>query len=247
MKKHMFTIALVSCSLVYFISCSDKDDTTTTGTCSDGIKNQTETAVDCGGTCAACPTCTDGVKNGTETGVDCGGTCTACVSCSDNIQNQGETGVDCGGPCPACPVSCSDGIKNQSETQIDCGGPNCPPCPTATMTCQVNSVNWAATATGFPTIVHNGGIYVLSGVQLANNTTINITLGTAPHTNSISLDNFNATYLISGTTNWGGSGTLDITTWNQTTHRVSGTFFFLTNGTIPYDITSGTFTNVYYN
>jgi len=78
------------------------------GTCSDGVQNQNETGVDCGGVCTACavaPTCSDGIRNQNETGVDCGGVCTACVvapTCNDGIQNQSETGVDCGGVCPAC-------------------------------------------------------------------------------------------------------------------------------------------------
>lgn len=52
-------------------------------------------------------TCSDGVKNQDETGIDCGGVCTACVveTCSDGIQNQDETGVDCGGVCTACPIN----------------------------------------------------------------------------------------------------------------------------------------------
>jgi hypothetical protein len=61
------------------------------------------------GNCSDCPTCSDGVKNGTETGVDCGGTaCIACPiqpSCNDGIQNGTETGIDCGGTCAACPVA----------------------------------------------------------------------------------------------------------------------------------------------
>ena len=78
------------------------------------------------------PTCNDGIQNQGETGVDCGGPCPACnatPTCNDGIQNQGETGVDCGGPCPACNTSptCNDGIQNQGETGIDCGGP-CPAC-----------------------------------------------------------------------------------------------------------------------
>jgi len=57
--------------------------TTPTPTCSDGIKNGTETGIDCGGSCPACPTtptCSDGIKNGTETGIDCGGSCPACAT-----------------------------------------------------------------------------------------------------------------------------------------------------------------------
>jgi endoglucanase len=65
-------------------------------TCTDGVKNGTETGVDCGGSCAACPTtpsCTDGVKNGTETGVDCGGSCVACstAGCAAFVQPMAGT------------------------------------------------------------------------------------------------------------------------------------------------------------
>ena len=78
--------------------------------------------------CEYVPTCFDGIQNQGETDVDCGGPCPVCLpqaSCSDGIQNQGETGVDCGGPCQACNVAptCSDGIQNQNETGVDCGGP----------------------------------------------------------------------------------------------------------------------------
>ena len=48
-------------------------------------------------------TCSDGVKNQGEQGIDCGGPCPgACASCADGIMNQGETAVDCGGPCDPC-------------------------------------------------------------------------------------------------------------------------------------------------
>jgi len=79
--------------------------------------------------CAAGGTCSDGVQNQGETGIDCGGPCPACLpTCSDGIQNQGETGIDCGGPCGPCPT-CNDGIMNGDETGIDCGGMTCPACP----------------------------------------------------------------------------------------------------------------------
>ncbi len=103
-------------------------------TCTDGILNQDETDVDCGGVCEACvvipeATCSDGILNQDETDIDCGGVCEACVvapTCTDGILNQDETGVDCGGVCEACVVvpeeTCTDGILNQDETEIDCGG-----------------------------------------------------------------------------------------------------------------------------
>jgi len=61
-------------------------------------------------------TCNDGIQNQGEAGVDCGGPCEACQvdpTCSDGVQNQGEAGIDCGGPCEACdadgPISSQPG------------------------------------------------------------------------------------------------------------------------------------------
>ena len=74
--------------------------------------------------------CEDGIQNQGETDVDCGGpNCDPCVSCNDGIWNQNEEDVDCGGVCPPCP-SCVDGVQNGNETNIDCGGPDCAPCGT---------------------------------------------------------------------------------------------------------------------
>ncbi len=80
-----------------------------TPTCSDNIKNQDETDIDCGGRCGSCtngrsclinfdcqsnycnpnkicsvPSCTDGWQNGNEAGIDCGGSCSACPSLDNN-------------------------------------------------------------------------------------------------------------------------------------------------------------------
>ncbi len=109
-------------------------------TCYDGIKNNGETGIDCGGPCPPCPTCDDGIKNQKETGIDCGGPCPPCPGCDNGIKDSFEEGVDCGGPCPPCPT-CKDNIKNchkiiqedgsikeMCEIGVDCGGP-CPPCP----------------------------------------------------------------------------------------------------------------------
>ena len=125
-------------------------------TCSDGVQNQTETDIDCGGTCAACdvlkkckvgadctskvckdigaglecqaPTSTDGVQNGNETDVDCGGAGNpACASGKDcKVRSDCSSDVCTGGKC-VTPV-CNDGAMNGMETGIDCGGPDCPRC-----------------------------------------------------------------------------------------------------------------------
>jgi formylglycine-generating enzyme required for sulfatase activity len=118
---------------------------------SDGIKNGSETDVDCGGTngaipcgngkqclvasdctsvvCTAgtcvAPTKSDGVKNGTETDVDCGGGApTNAPTCLDGAKCV--VAGDCGGRvCTAgtcvAPTN-SDDVKNGTETDVDCGG-----------------------------------------------------------------------------------------------------------------------------
>lgn len=125
-----------------------------TATCSDGLRNQSESDVDCGGRdgCAPC-----GTAQRCESNYDCSmakcnaGFCLA-QSCGDGIQNQDETDLDCGGnSCGPCatkqhcnqdddcersrcsqgtcqPQGCDDGVKNGDETGKDCGG-SCAPCP----------------------------------------------------------------------------------------------------------------------
>ena len=74
MKRIAFVLATY---VLVASSCSDTIDNT--GTCYDGIQNQGEQGVDCGGPCQS-----------------------VCPSCADGILNQGETAVDCGGPCDPC-------------------------------------------------------------------------------------------------------------------------------------------------
>lgn len=74
MKRACY-FAFVICFL--FSSCSKTIDNT--GTCLDGVKNQGEQGIDCGGPCGApCPSCADGIMNQDETAVDCGGQCDPC-------------------------------------------------------------------------------------------------------------------------------------------------------------------------
>ncbi|MBW2978331.1 FG-GAP repeat protein [Candidatus Woesearchaeota archaeon] len=70
--------------------------------CSDGLLNQDETAVDCGGSCSGC---SDGKRcsvNSDCSSNNCEGS--ICVSCFDGRRNQGEADIDCGGPCAVCPT-----------------------------------------------------------------------------------------------------------------------------------------------
>ena len=131
-----------------------KGDLLVAPTCGDGIKNQDETDIDCGG--KVFPKCADGKT--CLAGADCvGGKCQvgSCVGCADGKNDQDETDVDCGGKvCAKCVVgkqclvaadcvsalcvkgvcaalqSCSDGKRDASETDVDCGGGACAGCPT---------------------------------------------------------------------------------------------------------------------
>ncbi len=70
--------------------------------------------------------CNNGVQDEGETGVDCGGECEACISgCTDqNAINYDANAHINDGSC----YSCSDGVKNGNEEEIDCGGGDCIPC-----------------------------------------------------------------------------------------------------------------------
>jgi hypothetical protein len=116
---------------------------TTTGT--GGVTGNGGTAsggvIGAGG--APLPTCTDRIKNQDETDIDCGGaTCSPCLpgqicklprDCSTNVCPGGILGL---GLCRI--ATCLDGIQNGQETDVDCGGSQCDPCPTGKK-CSVNS------------------------------------------------------------------------------------------------------------
>jgi len=114
-------------------------------TCMDGVKNQDETDVDCGGlVCGDCangkscnmdgdcvsaycnalklcaaPTCVDLAKNGMETDVDCGGA--MCPKCIDG--KTCSTGADClGGFCLGPPVCASNANGCTLATATDLTG-----------------------------------------------------------------------------------------------------------------------------
>ena len=68
----------------------------TPGTCSDGVQNQNETGVDCGGTyCYPC-TCYNGVQDAGEDGVDCGTVCGVACPCEITV-NPSPAALPCGG------------------------------------------------------------------------------------------------------------------------------------------------------
>ncbi len=65
-------------------------------------------------------TCSDGVQNQDETGIDCGGTYCYPCSCFNGIQDPGEDGVDCGAVC-GTPCPC-DVTVTPTPASLPCGG-----------------------------------------------------------------------------------------------------------------------------
>ncbi|HEY2746923.1 MAG TPA: hypothetical protein VGL86_20010 [Polyangia bacterium] len=126
--------------------------------CGDGVRDDQETDVDCGG--PSCPGCATGQScsaNGDCANQLCNSVTMTCVanSCGDGILDGTETDVDCGGACAtkckegqvclsssdcappgACDgthhcvaAQCTNGVQDSNETDVDCGGTVCAPCP----------------------------------------------------------------------------------------------------------------------
>ena len=118
----LFVLAIGA--LILLTGCPNPDNKIPPN-CFDGILNNNEQMVDCGGPCEECDHCTDSIFQPDlgETCLDCGGECGACDPCNNCIQDGDEVGIDCGGSnCGPCADLCDDGIMNGWETQVDCGG-----------------------------------------------------------------------------------------------------------------------------
>jgi MYXO-CTERM domain-containing protein len=125
----------VDCGGATCPACANGKLCTVASDCLSGVCDATT------GRCAA-PSCTDTVKNGSETDVDCGGpSCPACkVSQGCAVGTDCETGV-CNTtltPAVCSAASCSDGVKNGDETDVDCGGATCNRCDES-KGCSVNT------------------------------------------------------------------------------------------------------------
>jgi len=85
--------------------------------CSDGVKNQLESDVDCGGPCGKCSNDKACHTNGDCQSNYCSfGFCKPLESCADGKLTPGESDIDCGGHCP---TKCSE--DNSCTTNDDCG------------------------------------------------------------------------------------------------------------------------------
>jgi len=122
-------------------------------TCYNGIKDDNETDVDCGGVCLKCtagyaclensdcesyncqdnvcaePTCTDGVLNQDESDVDCGGRCDPCAEGSTCVYDSDCDTEFCNNEGKCAVPTCYDGEQNGDEEGVDCGGSCAEDCP----------------------------------------------------------------------------------------------------------------------
>lgn len=122
--------------------------------CKNGVKDEDESAVDCGGNaCLGCVTGAACVDGDDCVDANCVGMKCAAPTCADTKRNGAELDVDCGGPvCPPCAdgqtcagpgdcqgglvcvaqvcvaESCTDAAQTGGETAVDCGGPDCDGC-----------------------------------------------------------------------------------------------------------------------
>lgn len=118
---------------VFMAGCLN-DDNKIPPNCYDGILNNEEENIDCGGpNCPLCDPCENGIWEPElgEQWVDCGGECDPCDPSFNGQLDPGEEGIDCGGDTGIdCGELCGDGLLNGFEEEVDCGGTNCEACPT---------------------------------------------------------------------------------------------------------------------
>lgn len=142
--SQIISVLIFGLTITLMSSCLNEDNKIPPN-CYDGILNNGEEAIDCGGpNCDACDPCTNGVWNPElgETWVDCGGDCGPCPTSANGCQDGDEEAVDCGGSTGIpCDGLCDDGLPNGYEDNAavdcltppgfppDCGG-FCEPCPT---------------------------------------------------------------------------------------------------------------------
>ena len=133
-RNYIF-VFFVAFSTTFFLASCLNEENKIPPNCYDGLLNNGEEKIDCGGPCEECDHCENGVwdPDRGETWRDCGGRCPECPTCGNGVLDPLEIAIDCGGGgCPPCPSLCGDGLLNGQEEEVDCGGSDCDPCPTCT-------------------------------------------------------------------------------------------------------------------
>lgn len=224
-------------------------------TCTDRIRNQNETDIDCGGTCPKCttgqrcalaadcasavctqgvcraPACTDGVRNGVETDIDCGGPTGGAQSCGRCTAGRACTqGADCAsGVCNSGRCAGAYTVSATVSGYVNAGAP--------LLVLRNNGENVTVTQNGvatFSTLVAEGATYAVSVVTQPLGQTCVVgsgsgTMGSANVTN-VTVTCTPNTYRLGGeVTGLVGSVTLRNAGGNETTVTQNGPFTFTNN------------------
>jgi len=91
--------ALILATAILTVACGEGGGTASP--CANGVLDEGETALDCGGACGLCPGA-ECVEPSSCASRRCVGGFCAVGTCDDGIHNGAERGVDCGGPCAPC-------------------------------------------------------------------------------------------------------------------------------------------------
>jgi hypothetical protein len=182
---------------------------------------------------------------------------TSMGNCRDGIQNGDEQGVDCG--TSGCAYNCNGNMTVTAATVTYSSGQVTNSSSNATATCYTtNPITFNNTATRYSTTLttyfyKNGTASFAYYMSLQIHHGVSPTVGIYTYTNS-------ATYCLGGVINQfsiagagypsictpaSGTGTLNITSVNTTTRKMSGNFSATLQCTGNYPI-SGTFTDVGY-
>ena len=120
------------------------------------------------------PTCVDGIKNQDETDLDCGGSCPGCTTTKSCSINSDCLSDHCDPEIRRCviPDTCSNNLLEVDETDIDCGG-NCLSCENSKVCildsdCLSNHCNEKTKTCSKFTLCGNG--IIDSGEQCENST-----------------------------------------------------------------------------
>jgi hypothetical protein len=119
----VIAVLLVLVVLKWGDSCTDAGSNATAGVLLENTQNSSASAVEQAPVLESTDPCENGVQDDGETDVDCGGSCGGCPEFKTcNVDADCESELYCFQHIKCLKPTCEDGIKNQDETNVDCGG-----------------------------------------------------------------------------------------------------------------------------
>jgi len=128
LERFIYWVLIIALAVLLIIKwggdCDTTKQTKETGTATGTGLNQTNQTLNTTNATQQNVLCSNGVKDQDETDVDCGGAkCSGCAEYKNcNIDTDCATGSYCQQHIKCVKATCDDELKNQGETNIDCGG-----------------------------------------------------------------------------------------------------------------------------